>query len=55
MLYAIDVVAVKLVKNLVQTIFMKDLLIQNGYVRELLFEPFTPITRVLLERKIEEA
>ena len=52
-----DVVAVKRsVKNLVQTNFYeRPFNPELGCgVRELLFEPFTPITRVLLERKIEE-
>ena len=52
-----DVIAVKRsVRNLVQTNFYeRPFNPELGCgVRELLFEPFTPITRVLLERKIEE-
>ena len=52
-----DVIAVKrAVRNLVQTNFYeRPFNPELGCgVRELLFEPFTPITRVLLERKIEE-
>ena len=52
-----DVIAVKRsVRNLIQTNFYeRPFNPELGCgVRELLFEPFTPITRVLLERKIEE-
>ena len=52
-----DVVAVKRsVKNLVQTNFYeRPFNPELGCgVRELLFEPFTPMTKVFLERKIEE-
>ena len=52
-----DVIAVKRsVKNLVQTNFYeRPFQPELGCgVRELLFEPFTPMTKVFLERKIEE-
>ena len=52
-----DVIAVKRsVRNLVQTNFYeRPLNPELGCgVRELLFEPFTPMTKVFLERKIEE-
>ena len=52
-----DVIAVKrAVKNLVQTNFYeRPFQPELGCgVRELLFEPFTPVTKVFLERKIEE-
>ena len=52
-----DVVAVKRsVRNLVQTNFYeRPFHPELGCgVRELLFEPFTPMTKVFLERKIEE-
>ena len=52
-----DVVAVKRsVKNLVQTNFYeRPFQPELGCgIRELLFENFTPITKVLLEKKIEE-
>ena len=52
-----DVIAVKRsVRNLIQTNFYeRPFNPELGCgVRELLFEPFTPITKVLLERKIEE-
>ena len=52
-----DVVAIKRsVKNLVQTNFYeRPFQPELGCgVRELLFEPFTPLTKVHLERKIEE-
>ena len=52
-----DVIAVKrAVKNLVQTNFYeRPFQPELGCgIRELLFEPFTPMTKVFLERKIEE-
>ena len=52
-----DVIAVKRsVRNLVQTNFYeRPFQPELGCgVRELLFEPFTPMTKVFLERKIEE-
>ena len=52
-----DIIAVKRsVKNLVQTNFYeRPFNPELGCgVRELLFEPFTPMTKVFLERKIEE-
>ena len=52
-----DVIAVKRsVKNLVQTNFYeRPFQPELGCgIRELLFEPFTPLTKVFLERKIEE-
>ena len=52
-----DVIAVKrAVRNLVQTNFYeRPFNPELGCgVRELLFEPFTPMTKVFLERKIEE-
>jgi len=52
-----DVIAVKRsVRNLVQTNFYeRPFHPELGCgVRELLFEPFTPMTKVFLERKIEE-
>ena len=52
-----DVVAVKrAVKNLIQTNFYeRPFQPELGCgIRELLFEPFTPLTKVFLERKIEE-
>ena len=52
-----NVVAIKRsVRNLIQTnYYERPFNPELGCgVRELLFEPFTPITRVLLERKIEE-
>ena len=52
-----DVIAVKrAVRNLVQTNFYeRHFNPELGCgVRELLFEPFTPMTKVFLERKIEE-
>ena len=52
-----DVIAVKrAVKNLIQTNFYeRPFQPELGCgVRELLFEPFTPMTKVFLERKIEE-
>ena len=52
-----DVVAVKRsVKNLIQTNFYeRPFQPELGCgIRELLFEPFTPMTKVFLERKIEE-
>ena len=52
-----DVVAVKRsVKNLIQTGFYeRPFQPELGCgIRELLFEPFTPMTKVFLERKIEE-
>ena len=52
-----DVVAVKRsVKNLVQTgYYERPFQPELGCgIRELLFEPFTPMTKVFLERKIEE-
>ena len=52
-----DVIAVKrAVRNLVQTNFYeRPFNPELGCgVRELLFEPFTPLTKVHLERKIEE-
>ena len=52
-----DVVSVKrAVKNLVQTNFYeRPFQPELGCgIRELLFEPFTPMTKVFLERKIEE-
>jgi len=52
-----DVIAVKRsVRNLVQTNFYERPFqpILGCGVRELLFEPFTPMTKVFLERKIEE-
>ena len=52
-----DVVAVKrAVKNLVQTNFYeRPFQPELGCgIRELLFEPFTPITKLFLQRKIEE-
>ena len=53
----VDVNAVKRsVKNLVQTNFYeRPFQPELGCgIRELLFEPFTPMTKVFLERKIEE-
>ena len=52
-----DIIAVKrAVKNLVQTNFYeRPFQPELGCgIRELLFEPFTPMTKVFLERKIEE-
>ena len=52
-----DVIAVKRsVKNLVQTNFYeRPFQPELGCgIRELLFEPFTPMTKVFLQRKIEE-
>ena len=52
-----DVIAVKRsVRNLVQTNFYeRPFQPELGCgIRELLFEPFTPMTKVFLERKIEE-
>ena len=52
-----NVIAVKrAVKNLIQTNFYeRPFQPELGCgVRELLFEPFTPVTKVFLERKIEE-
>ena len=52
-----DVIAVKRsVRNLIQTNFNeRPINPELGCgVRELLFEPFTPMTKVFLERKIEE-
>ena len=52
-----DVIAVKrAVKNLVQTNFYeRPFQPELGCgIRELLFEPFTPITKLFLQRKIEE-
>ena len=52
-----DITAVKrAVKNLVQTNFYeRPFQPELGCgIRELLFEPFTPLTKVFLERKIEE-
>ena len=52
-----DVTAIKrAVKNLVQTnYYERPFNPELGCgVRELLFEPFTPMTKVFLERKIEE-
>ena len=52
-----DVIAVKRsVRNLVQTNFYERPFNPELCcgVRELLFEPFTPMTKVFLERKIEE-
>ena len=52
-----DVVAIKrAVKNLVQTnYYERPFQPELGCgIRELLFEPFTPMTKVFLERKIEE-
>ena len=52
-----DVIAVKRsVKNLVQTNFYeRPFRPELGCgIRELLFEPFTPMTKIFLERKIEE-
>ena len=52
-----DVVAVKrALKNLVQTNFYeRPFQPELGCgIRELLFEPFTPMTKVFLQRKIEE-
>ena len=52
-----DVVAVKrALRNLIQTNFYeRPFQPELGCgVRELLFEPFTPMTKVFLERKIEE-
>ena len=52
-----DVIAVKrAVRNLVQTNFYeRPFQPELGCgIRELLFEPFTPMTKVFLERKIEE-
>jgi len=52
-----DVVAVKrAVKNLVQTnYYERPFQPELGCgIRELLFEPFTPMTKVFLQRKIEE-
>ena len=52
-----DVIAVKrAVRNLVQTNFYeRPFQPELGCgVRELLFEPFTPLTKIHLERKIEE-
>ena len=52
-----DVIAVKrAVKNLVQTNFYeRPFQPELGCgIRELLFEPFTPMTKVFLQRKIEE-
>ena len=52
-----DVIAVKRsVKNLIQTNFYeRPFQPELGCgIRELLFEPFTPMTRVFLQRKIEE-
>ena len=52
-----DVVAVKrALRNLVQTNFYeRPFQPELGCgIRELLFEPFTPLTKVFLERKIEE-
>ena len=52
-----DVIAVKrALRNLVQTNFYeRPFQPELGCgIRELLFEPFTPLTKVFLERKIEE-
>ena len=52
-----DIIAVKrAVKNLVQTNFYeRPFQPELGCgIRELLFEPFTPMTKVFLQRKIEE-
>ena len=52
-----DVIAVKrAVRNLVQTNFYERPFQPELVcgIRELLFEPFTPMTKVFLERKIEE-
>ena len=52
-----DVIAIKRsVRNLVQTNFYeRPFQPELGCgIRELLFEPFTPMTKVFLERKIEE-
>ena len=52
-----DVIAVKrALRNLVQTnYYERPFQPELGCgIRELLFEPFTPITKVFLERKIEE-
>ena len=52
-----DIIAVKrAVKNLVKTNFYeRPFQPELGCgIRELLFEPFTPMTKVFLERKIEE-
>ena len=52
-----DVIAVKrAVKNLVQTnYYERPFQPELGCgIRELLFEPFTPITKLFLQRKIEE-
>ena len=52
-----DVIAIKRsVRNLIQTNFYeRPFLPELGCgIRELLFEPFTPMTKVFLQRKIEE-